>query len=241
MTERGRSSLTAESQGLGIGPSSVRWDGEGLVFEIDEATMPLPGRVRGRVRVRPSAVTSHVETLDAEGRHRWWPVAPASRVEVELDRPSLRWSGAGYFDCNWGDAPLAQDFPDWDWCRAPVGPQGRDGAAIVYDVRRRDGSGKVIAIRIDRAGQVESFAVPPRVALPGSFWWRINRGVRCESGGTAAVRETLVDAPFYARSVVATRMAGQDVTAIHESLSLDRFDSTWVQVLLPFRMPRLAR
>jgi carotenoid 1,2-hydratase len=29
--------------------------------------------------------------------------------------------------------------------------------------------------------------------------------------------------------------------AMHESLSLDRFRSAWVQLLLPFRMPRIAR
>jgi carotenoid 1,2-hydratase len=38
---------------------------------------------------------------------------------------------------------------------------------------------------------------------------------------------------------VAARWSGHDVTAMHESLSLDRFDSRWVQTLLPFRMPRL--
>jgi carotenoid 1,2-hydratase len=31
------------------------------------------------------------------------------------------------------------------------------------------------------------------------------------------------------------------VRAMHESLSLARFDSRWVQTLLPFRMPRSAR
>jgi carotenoid 1,2-hydratase len=29
--------------------------------------------------------------------------------------------------------------------------------------------------------------------------------------------------------------------AIHESVDLDRFASRWVQVLLPFKMPRRAR
>jgi carotenoid 1,2-hydratase len=53
------------------------------------------------------------------------------------------------------------------------------------------------------------------------------------------VAETLVDAPFYARSVLNTRIAGQPVTAMHESLSLDRFSAGWVQALLPFRMPRV--
>jgi carotenoid 1,2-hydratase len=28
------------------------------------------------------------------------------------------------------------------------------------------------------------------------------------------------------------------MTAVHESLSLDRFQARWVQAMLPFRMPR---
>ena len=52
------------------------------------------------------------------------------------------------------------------------------------------------------------------------------------------MRQTLEDAPFYARSVIATRLRGEDVTAVHESLSLDRFRAPWVQAMLPFRIPR---
>jgi carotenoid 1,2-hydratase len=51
----------------------------------------------------------------------------------------------------------------------------------------------------------------------------------------------LEDTPFYARSNVAGRLLGENILAFHESLDLDRFDSRWVEVLLPFRMPRRAR
>ena len=50
--------------------------------------------------------------------------------------------------------------------------------------------------------------------------------------------ETLEDTPFYARSVVAGDLLGQPVTAMHESLSMDRFTMPVVQAMLPFRMPR---
>jgi carotenoid 1,2-hydratase len=40
---------------------------------------------------------------------------------------------------------------------------------------------------------------------------------------------------------VASQLLGQPVVAMHESLSLDRFRSRWVQMLLPFRMPRWTR
>jgi carotenoid 1,2-hydratase len=55
------------------------------------------------------------------------------------------------------------------------------------------------------------------------------------------VRRTLEDTPFYARSVLQTRLLGQDAIAVHESLSLDRFRNPIVQAMLPFRMPRARR
>ncbi len=241
MTERGSAAIRRSADSFAIGPSAVSWDGTSLRIDIDEVTVPIPGRVRGTVRVHPIMVTDHVERLDAAGRHRWWPVAPASRVAVELSSPSLCWSGPGYFDSNWGDAPLESDFPDWDWCRTALGPGGREGAAILYDVRRRDGTGKTVPIHIRPDGSVEPFAAPPRVTLPRTSIWRVPRETGCEPGGEARVSATFLDAPFYARSVVETRLLGRPVTAMHESLALDRFASGWVQMLLPFRMPRVAR
>ena len=52
------------------------------------------------------------------------------------------------------------------------------------------------------------------------------------------VRQTLEDTPFYSRSVIETGLFGEQVTAVHESLSLDRFQAPWVQAMLPFRIPR---
>jgi carotenoid 1,2-hydratase len=155
-------------------------------------------------------------------------------VEVVLDRPGLRWSGPAYLDSNAGDAPLERDFVRWDWSRAAV----RDGTAILYDVTRRDGEHFALALRCEASGAVEEFTPPARVQLPPGTVWRIERRTRAEAGHEAAVVRTLEDTPFYARSVVATRLLDQPVTAMHESLSLDRFRSSWVQMLLPFRMPR---
>jgi carotenoid 1,2-hydratase len=55
------------------------------------------------------------------------------------------------------------------------------------------------------------------------------------------VIRTFEDAPFYARTLLETRVSGIAGPAVHESLDLDRFRSLWVQCLLPFRMPRLGR
>ncbi len=234
LTERSRGALHRTPTSLAIGPSDLTWDGSSLAVRIDEVTSPLPSRIRGVVRLHPSTPTGRTFALDAAGRQRWSPLAPCSRVEVVLERPGLRWSGPAYLDSNAGDAPLEQDFVRWDWSRAGI----RNGTAILYDVTRRNGDHFSLALNCNAAGHVAEFAPPPRVALAPGAIWRIERTTRAESDHRPAIVRTLEDTPFYARSVVATHLLNQPVTAMHESLSLDRFRSGWVQMLLPFRMPR---
>jgi carotenoid 1,2-hydratase len=40
--------------------------------------------------------------------------------------------------------------------------------------------------------------------------------------------------------MIATRLLGEPVNAMHESLSLDRFRKCWTPSLLRFRMPGVA-
>ena len=68
--------------------------------------------------------------------------------------------------------------------------------------------------------------------------WLVKRATRADAGHTARVLKTWIDAPFYARSALATRLFGEDVQAVHESLSLGRFRSPIVQSMLPYRMRR---
>jgi len=229
MTERGAGSVSRGPGFLAIGPSGMSWDGTGLTVRIEETGAPLPRRVRGVVRVYPSAVESRVLALDAAGRHRWQPVAPCARVEVALDRPGVRWSGPGYFDTNEGDRALEDDFARWDWARAAV----PGGTAVLYDVDRVDGR-SVMGMRYSASGGVEDFVPPARVGLPATRW-RVGRAVCAEA---PSVVETLEDTPFYARSVVAGGVLGERVVGMHESLDLGRFVSPLVQGMLPFRMPR---
>lgn len=233
MTERGRAGLKRAPDALSIGPSVASWDGETLTVEIDEIAVPLPRRIRGVVRVRPEGLTAGPYAIDGAGRHRWWPIAPSARVEVALERPNLHWSGPGYLDRNTGDEPLETGFVEWDWCRAAL----PDGAAVLYDTLGRDGVARGLALRFGRDGSVREFAGPPPVDLPRTGW-RVNRRTRADAGHAARVARTLEDTPFYARSLVDTRLLGQPVRAVHESLALDRFRTGWVRALLPFRMPR---
>jgi len=245
MTERGghgsNSSVQRERTSLRIGPSALRWDGEALVIEIDEFSALLPTRVRGEVRLHPRALVRQSFALDREGRHRWHPIAPSARVEVALSAPDVRWSGEGYFDSNAGERPLEHDFSRWNWSRAALA-NGR--SAVLYDVERRDAEPMSLALQFSASGEAEAFEAPPRVDLPRTGW-RLQRETRADlaSDGSdnARLMRTLEDTPFYARSVLTSQLLGERVTAMHESLSLDRFITPACQWMLPFRMPRNAR
>jgi carotenoid 1,2-hydratase len=232
MTERGQAERTAHH--LTIGASHLEWNGDSLIITIDERGFPLPRPIRGQVRVTPRALTGHAALIDHAGRHRWRPIAPRAHVEVNLASPDTSWSGTGYLDSNDGDEPLERGFRSWDWSRTPL-PAGE--TAILYHTNPRQGPERGIAIRFARTGEVTPFDAPARVALTPSRWG-IARATRAE--GEARITRTLVDAPFYARSTLATVLLGNRAEAMHESVDLDRFSSLPTQLMLPFRMPRVS-
>jgi carotenoid 1,2-hydratase len=234
MTERGRARVARSAREFVVGPSRVSWEGDHLALELDEMCVPIPFRVRGRVRVYPAGLSTFTTPLDDAGRHRWGPIAACARVEVDLDRPGARWSGHAYLDSNEGDEPIANAFVEWDWSRATL----RDGAtAVLYDVRQKHGDDRVLALRFSAAGDVDAFAPPPRQPLPRTLW-RLDRTMRTDPGVPAKVSQTLEDTPFYVRSVLESGVLGERVTSMHETLHATRLASAAVQLMLPWRMPR---
>jgi carotenoid 1,2-hydratase len=232
MTERKRRAIRRSADTFEIGPSALHWDGERVDFTIREAGAPLPFPIRGRVQVVPQAITGRDFALDRAGRHQWWPIAPSCRVSVAFDAPAMQWSGTGYLDCNWGSAALEQDFARWDWSCARLG--GGDSEIVYERWQRNEAEPACLAIQVSGDGAVADVPAPPRVRLPDTAW-RLARYTRAET--IRSVR-TLDDTPFYARSVLGKTVLGREVTAMHESLSLDRFKSGWMQLMLPFRMRR---
>lgn len=236
MTERGAAALMRDETTLSIGPSSLTWDGDALVLDIDEITVPFPSRIKGRIRLFPSGVVDSPISIARHGNHLWHPIAPLARVEVKLERPCLAWTGRGYFDCNWGAGPLEDAFLRWDWSRS----MSRDKTVIYYDTETKAGDDTPLALSIDSNGTVASIEPPPMRKLPRTRW-RIGRNTRADAGSEAKAIETLEDTPFYARSVVSTRLCGEDTMLMHESVDFSRFVSPVVQFMLPFRMPRRSR
>jgi carotenoid 1,2-hydratase len=233
MTERSARHVVREPSRLTLGPSALALTGTALDVSIDEICAPLPRRLKGRIRLIPSALGGSSFPLHGAGLHLWTPLAPMARVEVSLTEPSLHWSGVGYCDSNAGAEPVENGFREWTWSRASL----PDSTVVLYDVVPRAGEPKGLALRFGRDAVAQAIEPPPAVRLPGTGW-RIARQTRADAGHGARVVQTFEDGPFYSRSLLQTHLLGTPAPAIHESLDLDRFRSAWVQCLLPFRMPR---
>jgi len=219
-----------------------RRDGE-LHIAFDERTTPffqrMPRRISGRIRLMPGVRFDSPVDLDPGGRHRWWGLAPHARVEVALDRPDVRFSGPAYHDCNQGTEGLEDGFRRWDWSRAEL----PHGTAVLYDVEPRrgpPGERRELGFLFGADGALTPFDAPERCGL-GRATWGVERGTRVDTGGAARVERTLVASPFYARSVIRTRLGGHDALGVHETLDCDRFAAGWVRFLLPWRIRRTPR
>lgn len=231
MTDRGRSALRQSSDTLTIGPSRMHWTGTSLVIDIDEiGSLPLVTPVKGRIVLTPQAVTDVEVALHPN--HIWRPFAPVARIEVDLTQ-GHRWHGHGYFDANFGTAALEADFDFWTWGRYPTA----NGAKCFYDATRRDGTTLALGLEIDRTGTVREITPPPLTRFKRSLW-QVARETRADTGVTPAQTMNLLDAPFYSRSLVTTRLDGETTTGVHEALDLGRFRSPLVKSMLAVRVPR---
>ncbi len=234
LTERGRDAVSMQPDALAIGASSMRWEGNDLVVELSERASPfggrLGGRIAGRIRVRPRVRLSEEIALDDVGAHRWRPLVPSADVDVEMSSPCASWRGNAYVDSNDGDAALESAFDSWTWSRTPLSG-GR--VAIAYRATLRDGRETDVSRIVSASGRTAPMESVPWRTLPATAW-RLGRHAPSQDG--AHVVRTLEDTPFYSRSLVETTIRGERAVSVHESVSLRRFASPWVRMLLPFRM-----
>ncbi|WP_332872668.1 hydratase [Allopontixanthobacter sediminis] len=236
MTERGQSDTVQHRDAVQIGPSSMRWDNDRLIIEIEERDIrlgiPWRRRVAGRIVLTPEVLNSRSFKLDVEGKHNWHTIAPRARIDVRMERPDVTWSGSAYLDGNHGSEPIEDGFRDWHWSRAHAG----EDVAVIYEGNRRDGSHFGSALRFDKTGTPHEEELPLVAPLPATLWG-MKRQTRADRGH-ASVIKTWEDSPFYARSTLAMRIFGKKVMAVQESISLDRLVNPVIQFMLPYKMPR---
>jgi carotenoid 1,2-hydratase len=108
-----------------------------------------------------------------------------------------------------------------------------------YDAVRRRGGDRGVALRFGADGTVAAIEPPPPARLKPSFW-RLERATRADPGYAPAQVKSMLDVPFYTRSMVRTQIGGAESVGVHETLDLDRFVNPINQMLLPLRMPRRA-
>ncbi len=233
MTDRGASALRLSEDRMEIGPSSMTWDRDALVIDVDEMTTPHPGKLQGQIRLMPTGVTNIEVPLKDDGSHVWRPFAPTARIDVDLNRKGWQWSGHGYFDANFGTAALEDDFSYWTWSRMPV----RGGSAAFYDAERRDGSSLAVALKFAENGHVQPMASPPKQRVSRSLW-AVRRETRSDDGSNPRQIKAMLDAPFYTRSVLRTTIHGEETDGVHEALDLNRFASPLIKPMLAVRVPR---
>ncbi len=236
MTDRGRSALRQTEDSFTVGPSSMTWVGGRLIIDIDEvSSLPLVSRMRGRIVLTPSGMTDVELPLTSHGTHIWRPFSPTARIEVDFGG-KWAWSGHGYFDANFGTRALEQDFNYWTWGRFPV----PGGSVCFYDARRRDGSDLAVGVGFSDSGELREVAIPPKSRVARSLW-AVRRETRADSGYRPRQTKAMLDAPFYSRSVVRTKIDGHETEGVHEALDLNRFRGPWLMPMLAVRVPRRAR
>ena len=102
-----------------------------------------------------------------------------------------------------------------------------------------DGSELTAAVAFDDAGQARMVEAPGAVRFRRSGWG-VRRETRADPGVMPRQAMAMLDAPFYTRAAVTTRVNGEEVTGVHEALDLRRFRSPLIKPMLAVRVPRRA-
>ena len=196
MTERGRGALP-RGRRHSWRSARARWPGTGdaLTMRIDEVTVPIPSRLRGTVRLHPQRGPTMPSSLDGGPAPLVADGAAARGSRSTCSGPALRWSGTGYLDTNAGDEPLEAGVRRLGLVRVAG---CSDEAAVLYEVRRRDGSEQALALRFRPDGSVERLEPPPQrgaAAERSGACARRTRSEAVEAGGFAARSRTRRSTP----------------------------------------------
>ena len=84
---------------------------------------------------------------------------------------------------------------------------------------------------------MQEIAPPPVTPFRRSLW-AVRRETRADAGFQPSQKMSLLDAPFYSRSLVETRIGGETTTGVHEALDLVRYRQPLLKPMIAVRVPR---
>ena len=158
---------------------------------------------------------------DPDADHCWLPAAPWCRVGGavrlrEAHNPgaeTVRFSGVGYHDHNWGRLPFAKGIRDWYWARAAL---AGERVVILYHVRPQRGGEVGSHFLLFERGRLTRHDPAPQVRLSrpavNAFGTVYATRMNVESGDWSArfeFRARLDSAPFYIRALCAATLTGK--------------------------------
>ena len=68
--------------------------------------------------------------------------------------------------------------------------------------------------------------------------WQVRRETRSDNNYKPKQIQNMLDAPFYSRSKIKTKIKGEEVEGVHEALDLNRFANPLIKPMLALRVPR---
>ncbi|MBX2881704.1 MAG: carotenoid 1,2-hydratase [Granulosicoccus sp.] len=201
MTERDERSVKTHVSSMKVGNSRISVTDKCMQININERAVPLPWKVKGQVRIPLLAHDLPAQPLDLpnkeNARHFWQPIAPHTRINVEMESPALQWQGNAYVDSNHGDIPLESSFKSWTWSRSH---EANGDTSIHYKVLTRDGQTSCQNRKYTSDGQIIELDNSSETVLSPTRYFRIKRTANIEQNHRIEALQTLEDAPFYARS-----------------------------------------
>ena len=240
MTERGRAQPAARTptrsrSGRARSPGTATRSRSGST----RSPRRCPRASAARCALQPAGLTGRSFALDAAGRHRWWPIAPCSRVEVALERPGAALERRRPTSTPTRRRAARGRLRHWDWSRAALPRRHR------HPLRRAAGAtggGLRSRMRFDPPGRRRGHrARPPRVDPAAHALAHAARRRAPTTARASVVADPRGRAVLRPLGAGLAPAAASRSPAMHESLSLDRFRAPWVQAMLPFRMPRALR
>jgi carotenoid 1,2-hydratase len=234
LTEHAIAPTARGADGLAIGRSTMRWDRDRLLVELDEVSPWTARPLRGRLVFIPQTGPKQPLWLDSARRHAWWPIAPRGSLDVQLDEPALRFRATGYHDANAGDEPLHRAVDAWTWSRFHL----HDGSTVVTYVVQPPG-GEPSAARAFHFVPDSAHALAALIARPlSASRWGLAREAWAGAEPRARLLRSLEDGPFYARHLVQAQTDAGLVCGLSETLSARRLASRAARFLVGFRERR---